>query len=368
VRIGKVLASPLERVIEIDDATILAVDDSPDTGVMLRYLLESVGCSRVLVAGSAREALALLGVGPASGETTGEGTTVDAILMDVRMPEMSGIEACRRLKAVERLRDVPVLMLTALTDEADLQAALAAGATDYITKPVNPVVLVARLRAALLLKRELDARRAREKELVLVTQQLQQANLELHRLSRLDGLTGLANRRDLDETLALEWARACREGMPLSLVMVDIDHFKAYNDSRGHQSGDECLRAVAQVVKAATRRPGDCAARYGGEEFAVILPNTPPAGSRAFAERLRLGVEGLGMPHGRSPIHACVTISAGVATSNPEPPLGTHHSLVAAADAALYTAKLAGRNQVRGYEPASSGGRRPRQASQSSTS
>ncbi|MBN2467098.1 MAG: diguanylate cyclase [Deltaproteobacteria bacterium] len=174
---------------------------------------------------------------------------------------------------------------------------------------------------------------------------LQEANRKLQQLAIIDGLTQLANRRKFDESLELEWKRFLREKSPLSLIMCDVDCFKIYNDTYGHQLGDDCLRAVARVIQTNAKRPSDVATRYGGEEFAVILPNTDSRGASHVAETIRTGVEELKIDHTRSPVNRHVTLSLGVATMVP-----SRHSspsaLVKAADQALYSAKKCGRNRV----------------------
>jgi diguanylate cyclase (GGDEF)-like protein len=318
----------------------MIVDDAPELARSLAELLQTVGFPDVQVANSAEEAFRRLGL-----DRDAQDPPVDAILMDIAMPGVNGIEACRRLKAHETLRDVPVIMVAGQTDEHHLEEAFAAGATDYVTKPVKAVELVARLNAALALKAELDQRRARERDLLRVTQQLQEANRALQQLSTLDGLTGIANRRAFDSFLADEWKQAVRDRHDLALILIDIDHFKAFNDGYGHQEGDECLRSVARVLHDGVKRSTDLVARYGGEEFAVVLPHTERGAAVRIAEQLRAAVEGLGMPNTHAP-SGRVTISAGVGHVWPrrqdEPA-----RLVRAADEALYQAKAEGRNRVR---------------------
>jgi diguanylate cyclase (GGDEF)-like protein len=177
-------------------------------------------------------------------------------------------------------------------------------------------------------------------------EEVRQANLDLHRISTVDGLTGLANRRNFDDVLAREWRRAVREEKPLSAIMLDIDHFKAYNDNYGHLAGDDCLRNVASMIRAALKRPSDFAARYGGEEFVVVLPDTDRRGAAGVAERMRREIEAAGMPHAHSSASNVVTVSAGAATLVPQDGM-TPSRLIALVDAALYAAKLGGRNQVK---------------------
>lgn len=176
------------------------------------------------------------------------------------------------------------------------------------------------------------------------SEQLEQANQTLQHLSSVDGLTGIANRRHFDESLEMEWRRAYRAEFPLSLIMIDIDFFKAFNDSYGHQSGDEALKLVATALSDGLKRPGDLTARYGGEEFAVILQGASKEGAVKIAQALRQKVEALGILHKDSPANV-VTVSLGVATADPRrdpsPP-----ALLASADRALYQAKQQGRNRV----------------------
>ncbi len=183
-------------------------------------------------------------------------------------------------------------------------------------------------------------------KLARVVAELQKARDELHRLSFLDGLTGVPNRRYFDEQVELEWRRAAREARPLALVMIDIDKFKAFNDNYGHQAGDECLRATAKALAGVLRRPGDFLARYGGEEFVAVLPGTDLTGAEAVSETMRAAVEDLGIIHREAPAGGVVTVSLGVTSLVPNADLALQRA-VAAADAALYQAKQAGRNRVR---------------------
>src|SRR5262249_39204252 len=233
------------------------------------------GYTNLLMAASAQEAFTQLGMD----DPARTGTAIDLILMDILLPGMDGLEACRRIKADDRFRDLPIIIVTSLTEVSNLESAYAAGAMDYLTKPFNKIELLVRLRSALTLKREMDCRKSREKELLQVMQQLEAANRQLQRLSYLDGLTGIANRRHFDALLDQEWKRAARESLPLSLILIDVDWFKKYNDTYGHQSGDDCLKQVAETLSGTLRRPGDLVARYGGEEFVVILANTAAAGA-----------------------------------------------------------------------------------------
>lgn len=321
---------------------ILIVDDSDDNIQLLQSILKTGGYTDLVTAKSAIEAFKHLGMdNPAS-----VSTEFDLILMDVMMPEIDGIEACRMIKEFDYIRDVPIIMVTA-TDEAKyLQNAFAAGAMDYILKPVRKLQLLARVGSALKLKYEIDYRKAREQELLKVKQQLEETNKTLQRLASLDGLTGVANRRYFDEFIDNEWRRAIRDETPLSLILLDIDFFKLYNDTFGHQMGDECLKKVAKGLNSGLHRSGDFVARYGGEEFVIVLPNVDSYGAYAVAERLRSSIEALGILHLQSTISKHVTVSLGVATTVPKRYL-TPAVLIAAADRALYLAKQEGRNRVK---------------------
>ncbi|MBI5256658.1 MAG: diguanylate cyclase [Burkholderiales bacterium] len=252
----------------------------------------------------------------------------DLVLLDVVMPGMDGFEVCRRLKADPGTVDLPVIFVTAHSDDNEETRGLNAGAVDFITKPINPAVVRARVKTHLTLKHQSDL---------------------LRQMAFVDGLTGVFNRRYFDDRLQQEWLRAVRHGSPLSVVLIDIDHFKHFNDTYGHQAGDDCLRRVAQVLAAGLNRPGDLLARYGGEEFACILPETDAAGALELARRMGLLVKDLGIEHSGSPSHQVLTISLGVAGRDALPPGeagGSAAELLASADRQLYRAKHLGRDQA----------------------
>ncbi|CAO3415106.1 diguanylate cyclase domain-containing protein [Azospirillum endophyticum] len=250
----------------------------------------------------------------------------DLVLLDIMMPGMDGFEVCRRIKGDPTTHDIPVIFISAKSEVEDETRGLEVGAIDFITKPISPPIVKARVRNHLLLKRQADLLRS---------------------LSFLDGLTGIANRRRFDETMAREWRRCARSHLPLSLIILDVDHFKAYNDQYGHQTGDECLRIIAEVLSERVRRPSDLVARYGGEEFICLLPETDGPGATGVAEGFRTAVAERRIPHAQSPVAPHVTISLGVASVIPSAE-GSPDRLAETADRLLYRAKRAGRNRVQG--------------------
>jgi two-component system chemotaxis family response regulator WspR len=267
------------------------------------------------------------------------------ILQDLVMPGLDGLTLVREYRNNPMTRDIPIIVLSTKEDPLIKSAAFAAGANDYLVKLPDNIELVARIRYhsrsyMTLLQRD-EAYRA----LRVSQQQLLDTNLVLQRLMNSDGLTGLSNRRHFDEYLELEWRRALREQGQLSLMMIDVDYFKAYNDSFGHLEGDEALRQVAKAIRASGSRPSDLPARYGGEEFALVLPNTSPGGARLLAEKLRQTIAGMNIPHNAPVEGSVLTVSIGLATVVPQ--VGSHsRQLIQSADQGLYAAKHNGRNQV----------------------
>ena len=313
---------------------ILVVDDTKAIQDFLKLVLAKAGFPDLLFANSAADAFEKLEIYGSQGGSN----KIDLILMDVVMPEVDGIEACRKIKEKNHLRDIPIIMVTGMEETRGLQPAFDAGAVDYIKKPIDTTELAVRVRSALLLKRETDARKAALK-------QLEEANKKLHILSSLDGLTGIANRRAFDEFLAGEWRRSAREKKPLSLLLADIDFFKHYNDGYGHQAGDGCLKRIARVLSDGVSRPGDLVARYGGEEFAVVLGDTSLDFAAKIADELKSAVARMKIRHAYSNIADFITVSIGAAAVMPVPEL-SFDKLIEAADKALYRAKEKGRNRV----------------------
>jgi two-component system, chemotaxis family, response regulator WspR len=267
------------------------------------------------------------------------------ILQDLVMPGLDGLSLVREYRNTPQIRDVPIIVLSTKEEPLIKSAAFAAGANDYLVKLPDNIELVARIRYhsrsyMTLLQRD-EAYRA----LRVSQQQLLDTNLVLQRLMNSDGLTGLSNRRHFDEYLELEWRRALRDQQQISLLMIDVDYFKAYNDSFGHLEGDEALRKVAGAIRDVCSRPSDLPARYGGEEFALVLPNTSPGGARLLAEKLRQTVAALAIPHSSPDPDSKLTISIGLATITPQAS-SSARQLILDADKGLYVAKNNGRNQV----------------------
>lgn len=328
--------------------SILIIDDSLVSRTFIGDLLNEVGYKDLILCDSAEEAYQTIGFDdPEQTETE-----LDLVLLDINLPGKSGIEACRELSGHAVFGDVPIIVISGIDVLEGLDAAFSAGATDYITKPPSHTELLARVRSALRLKSEMNRRKAREQDLLVLNERLAEANLELERLSVTDSLTGLANRRSFNEYLSREWLREQRQQQPFSVIMIDIDHFKKYNDYYGHLKGDVCLQKVSLALQGALCRATDLLARYGGEEFVAILPNTDIEGAKELATAFHARVRELEIPHQASPVAPIVTISIGVTCAIPSQQL-TPYQLVDLADKALYKAKQGGRNQSV-IEPASS--------------
>jgi diguanylate cyclase (GGDEF)-like protein len=261
----------------------------------------------------------------------------DLVLMDVIMPIMDGHEAARRIRTLEN-DWVPIIFLSGRTSPDDIAAGIAAGGDDYLNKPVDETVLAAKMTAM----QRIAAMRHR---LISVSHELENANSELLKLANADGLTGLSNRRIIDQYLEKETARAIRSDHSITVIMMDLDNFKAYNDNYGHIAGDSCLKKVSKVLKNSVRRPEDLVGRYGGEEFCVILPNTDMNGAMFVAERIRTSIQELKIPHTGNADLGVVTISLGIASRVPGQKAPATQ-LLNEADKALYKAKVSGRNRV----------------------
>lgn len=267
------------------------------------------------------------------------------ILQDLIMPEIDGLSMVKIYRADPVLKNVPILVLSTKEEPEVKSKAFEFGANDYIVKLPDQMELIARIRYHSQAYINQKQRDEAFKALLISQRQLAEANANLQKLSSLDGLTGISNRRRFDEVLKAEWQRAIRHCTSISLILLDIDFFKLFNDAYGHQRGDDCLKQVARVLEESIQRETDVVARYGGEEFAVILPETGTKGAYEVAERIRFNLEQQNICHECSTISDHVTISAGVATSIPEK--GTQpDELIFLADQSLYRAKEKGRNRV----------------------
>ncbi|MBV6751949.1 diguanylate cyclase [Pseudomonas chlororaphis] len=290
---------------------ILIADDQP-TNIRVLYELFSAQCD-IFMAANGEQALKIC-----------QAELPDLILLDVVMEDIDGHEVCRRLKADPLTSTIPIIFITAQNQAADEVIALGLGAVDFIIKPINSVIVRARVRTHLTLKLQGDLLRAN---------------------ALLDGLTGVGNRRKFDDDLLTNWRQCLRDKVPMSLILLDIDYFKRYNDRYGHQSGDSCLKLVAKTIPESLRRPHDKVARYGGEEFACILPKTKLEDAVRIAESILGRIRALDIEHLDSEVDRVITASSGVATLLPSLG-GGPEALLAAADVQLYEAKRGGRARV----------------------
>ena len=304
---------------------ILIVDDSATARAGLSRFVERMGHEAV-PANSGQDALdRFADIKP------------DLILLDVQMGDMDGYTVAEQIRRAPDAHWVPIIFLSSREEDQDLETGIEAGGDDYLVKPVSYVVLHAKVRAL----QRIDEMR---KRLIKVSSELEAANRELERLSHFDGLTGIANRRYFDSMLARELSRACRSHSSLALCLIDIDHFKGFNDLYGHVLGDECLTRVAKRIEETVRRAADLASRYGGEEFAVVLPNTEIYAARAVADKIRHAIMDLNIAHEGTTVKR-VSVSIGVCAVVPTRETAAS-AVIMRADAALYQAKQAGRDQV----------------------
>ncbi len=292
---------------------LLVVDDQPDNIQVLHRVFSAD--YQVFMAMSGPKALAVC-----------RSQRPDLVLLDVVMEGMDGHEICRQIKADMDICDIPVIFVTAHNDPLQETQGLGLGAVDFISKPINPDVVRARVKTHIKLKLQSDI---------------------LRKLVFVDALTGVFNRRYFDHCLSTEWLRASRSRSCLALILIDVDHFKRYNDRYGHQAGDECLRNVAKALRRGLQRPADVVVRYGGEEFACLLPDTNLAGAMQVARHLELAVRELQIAHEDSDVAGVVTVSLGVAVKT-EDSASSFDELLVMADEQLYKAKSAGRAQAFG--------------------
>ena len=293
-------------------ATILIVDDEISNIEIMNAILEDD--YEICFATSGQQAL-----------ETAHRVLPDLVLLDIMMPGMDGFELCERLKGEALLADVPVIFTTGLGDTADEVRGLSLGAIDYVTKPVEPVILRARVGNHVELKRLRD---------------------KMAEMAVTDALTGLSNRRGMERIMNTETARLARSGEWLSVMMVDIDCFKLFNDNYGHPAGDRCIAMIASALIRALKRASDVPARYGGEEFACILPGADPDAALIVAQDIQRQVGALGIQHEHSTVSPQVTVSVGVATARCRPGM-TAEMWIGHADRQLYQSKHDGRNRIR---------------------
>jgi diguanylate cyclase (GGDEF)-like protein len=298
---------------------ILIVDDSAlNIESLKRILVTDGGATQttyaVITASSGREAL-----DKAATERP------DLILLDIVMPGIDGFEVLKRLKDNDLTRHMPVIIISGLYSEENEEKGFFYGAVDYIRKPFNKSIAQARIKTHL---RIIDQMRI------------------IERLSLVDPLTGIPNRRSFDNRMVMEFRRAFRDKTTLSLLMIDADRFKVFNDMYGHLQGDVALKSIALTINSAIRRPGDFLARWGGEEFVVLLPNTPFQGAFRVAEQIRESIEKAEVPGIGDYPPLKITVSIGVATATPSSDNVSIEDLIGQADKALYTAKATGRNRV----------------------
>lgn len=297
---------------------LLAEDSATLRAVMVNHI-EMEGHEAV-TASSGEEALQIL-----------ETLSVDMVIMDVEMPGLDGFETTRLIRESLGSFWIPIIFVTGKSDDKSLEEGIAAGGDDYLIKPVSSVILHAKIRAM--------------ERISAMRDEMRGLNMELMELSQRDGLTGLYNRRAFDEKASEQWSIAARNKEPLAVLLLDVDHFKLYNDCYGHMPGDECLRKIAKTLQLCFNRPGDIVARYGGEEFIVLLPNTGKSGAEHVAEQLRVTIEELQIKHKESLTSRYVTVSIGGTIINytTGTDLATQIDL---ADTTLYHSKNRGRNCV----------------------
>jgi diguanylate cyclase (GGDEF)-like protein len=309
--------------LDLLESLLLIVDCDPCERAKLRLLLETDGY-KVVEASDGASCLDAY-----------ERCHPDLVLLELVLPDRSGLDCCVQIDSMSGGHYTPIVILTGDKDDRSIDRAFELGVTDYVTKPIVWPIFRHRLRRFL---SESHKNRRLETE-----------NQRLVRLATLDGLTQIPNRRRFDEHLETMWRQMVRQEDWISVVIGDVDFFKAYNDTYGHLAGDRCLQHIAEALSRCCYRPLDLVARYGGEEFSIILPQTNLVGALSLTERLRSAIDGLKIPHGGSQIEPVVTMSFGVAAALPNANMWAD-SLLAATDEALYKAKSLGRHQAYGVE------------------
>jgi len=316
---------------------VVLIDDSPIVSAALQKMLKRSELSLYYCPESEKALQMIRAVSPV------------VIILDLVMPVLTGLELLELIRLDPVAKAIPVVVLSGQIGSGIKANAFALGANDFLSKVPDKVELLARLRYHGHRYLECQRRERVCDQLKSTANVLRMKNRELKRLTNVDGLTGVANRRHLDDVLAAEWSRACRMGTVLSVIMVDIDYFKDYNDAYGHLMGDQCLRSVATALSEVVSRGGDLLARFGGEEFALVLPLTSLKGAVILANKLCQTIYALRIPHVGSEIADRLTISVGVSALMPKNHQ-TKDDLLAQADQALYIAKGLGRNRVVEFE------------------
>lgn len=309
--------------------TILVVDDSRTTRRMFVQELGYEKSFKILEASNGNECIEIFTL-----------HRPDLVLLDIDMPIMNGYQVAQKIREIDAGGWTPIIFLSALSRDLDILKGIESGGDDYFIKPVRSAILLAKIRV---MQRLLDA----QTRLVKLTRELNAANEKLNRAVEIDGLTQLVNRRGLDRLLyaAIDAARIDME--PLTIVLMDIDHFKLFNDHYGHVDGDECLKKFSQILKEVCIHDYYVAARYGGEEFALVMPKTSRTGAMTFARALMHTLALKNIRHENSPVKPHLTVSGGITTVIPTT---SAEGLLRRADEALYTAKSQGRNRFFSYE------------------
>ena len=337
----------MTEIIEPEKEDILVIDDKPENLRLLAIMLDRRGYE-------VRKA-----INGKLGLRAAQTVPPDIILLDINMPEMDGYQVCQELKANELTCKIPVIFISAVDEVLDKVKAFKVGGSDYITKPFQIEEVSVRIENQLSIRRlqiqlekqkqELEEKNSQLQKQIhyrsLAEREMQVLNQKLQILANIDSLTQIPNRHRFKEFYNREWRRMAREQSPLAVILCDIDYFKKYNDSYGHQAGDHCLQKVAQAIANIVKRPADLVARYGGEEFVIILPNTEGLGALKVAEAIRQKIEQLQLEHARSTVSDFVTLSLGVSYVVPSQD-SSQELLLATADKALYQAKQQGRNQA----------------------
>lgn len=321
--------------------SILVIEPVAKELELIGDLLKSWGYNDLILSPSWDEAERQLGL---SGTSPNVIHDLEMAIVDVSNPDRFP-KFVDELRAKAYYQDIPILVLAEGSRSEKMPMAFAFGAADFVSKPIAEYELRARVRSCLRLKHEVDRRKARERELLEVSHQVSDLNRILATLSMIDSLTAIPNRRCFDENFAQEWKRTFRNGGSITVIIGDVDFFKQYNDTYGHQAGDNCLNLVAQALKGVLKRPGDLVARYGGEEFALILPQTNAQQATTICNNIQAALLSLGIEHIGSKVSPNVTLSLGVASTEPSVTGLSREVLLAHADRALYDAKKTGRNR-----------------------